>query len=123
MNLPRQAVIVPQQGIGAEMCVIGRQDHDGIGAGVQALAGKTHNLVCHHIAGVDNQFYPVIYLPDSKARQLPALVHGHGEKLAGAALYQDAVHAVFHQILKQFRLVLQVQGSILVKERNGWSQI
>ena len=123
VNLLGQAVIVLQQSGGAEVEVVGRQDHNGVGSCVQAEVGKADDLVRYHVAGADDQLHPVVDLLDGEFGHLPALVHGHGEKLAAAALHQDAVYALVDEIVEQTLLAGQVQRAILVEECDGRRQI
>ena len=71
----------------------------------------------------DDQLHPVVDLLDGEFGHLPALVHGHGEKLAAAALHQDAVYALVDEIVEQTLLAGQVQRAILVEECDGRRQI
>ena len=123
VDLLGQPVIVLQQGGGVKVEIVGGQDHDGVGACVQAEVGKADDLVRHHVAGADDQLHPVIHRFDGEFGHLPALVHGHGEELTAAALHQDAVHALVDQVVEEPLLADQVQGAVLVEEGDGRRQI
>ena len=65
----------------------------------------------------------MIHRLNGELGHLAALVHGHGEKLAGAALHQDAVNPLLDQVFKQFALALQIQAAILMEQGDGGGQI
>ena len=123
VDLLGQPVIILQQGLGTKVEVVGRQDHDGVGTGVQAVVGERNDLVGHHAGGTDDQLGAVGNLFDGKAGHLPALLHIHGEELAGAALHQDAIHTVFNQIVVQPLLADEVQSAVLIEQGNCGNKI
>ena len=123
IDLAGQAVIVLQQCLGAEPEIVGRQDHDCVRALLQAVVGKVHDLIRHHAAGADDQLHPVIHPLNGKPGHFPALIHGHGEELAGAALHQNSVNAFFDQIVEESPLALQIQAAVLAEQGNSRSQI
>ena len=123
MNLSCQAVIVLQQRLSVEVEVIGWQNHDGISPGIQAEIGKIYDLVRHHVAGADDELDPAVHRLNGKLGHLPALIHWHGKKFAGAALHQNAVNTVFNQIVEQLLLAFKIQAAVFVKERDCRRQI
>ena len=60
---------------------------------------------------------------NGKLGHLPALIHWHGKKFAGAALHQNAVNTVFNQIVEQLLLAFKIQAAVFVKERDCRRQI
>ena len=115
MDLIGQVVIVMEQLTGAKMEIVGRQNHDGIRAGIQAEIRKINDLIRHHIGCADNKLYPVIHFFNGKLGHFPALIHRHGKELTGTALHEDAVHPLFDQVVKQLFLAFKIHSAILTK--------